>query len=531
MSERFAWGHKRVAMNKLKVSTRLTILVSVLLLLLVSIGGLGLYGLEKSNDAQRTMFEDRTVPAGQLGEIKSLLLRNRLAIAIAIVTPTPDVLKERADQVDSNIAAITKIWNAYAATQMTVQEARLGKAFAEHRAAFVQEGLLPAVAAMRVNDMSQVRILTEQKIRSLFAPLDKDIDALVTLQVDEAKSDFDESTSSNRVIRNVAVCAIVVGALFAAIFGFSLVRSIRRELGAEPVDASNLARTVAVGDLSLPIDIRDGDTNSLMVQLKAMQSSLAMVVYNVRQNAESVATAAAQIAQGNNDLSSRTEQQAAALEQTAASMEQLSAAVTQNADHAKQANQLANDASQVAAKGGEVVGRAVETMKEINSSSKRIADIIGVIDGIAFQTNILALNAAVEAARAGEQGRGFAVVASEVRSLAGRSAEAAREIKSLITSSVERVEHGTALVDQAGATMNQVVHSIKRVTDIMGEISIASSQQSDGVLQVGEAVSQMDQATQQNAALVEQSAAAAESLKVQAQQLVRAVAVFKLAPA
>jgi methyl-accepting chemotaxis protein len=240
----------------------------------------------------------------------------------------------------------------------------------------------------------------------------------------------------------------------------------------------------------------------------------------------SVATASAQIAQGNNDLSARTEQQASALEQTAASMEELSSTVRQNADNARQGNQLAQNASTVAVRGGEVVGQVVDTMKGINDASRKIADIIGVIDGIAFQTNILALNAAVEAARAGEQGRGFAVVASEVRSLAGRSAEAAKEIKGLISDSVQRVEQGTVLVDQAGTTMAEVVAAIRRVTDIMGEISAASTEQSQGVAQVGEAVTQMDQATQQNAALVEESAAAAESLKAQAQQLVQAVAVL-----
>jgi methyl-accepting chemotaxis protein len=265
-----------------------------------------------------------------------------------------------------------------------------------------------------------------------------------------------------------------------------------------------------------------------MQALKAMQEKLAMVVGNVRRNSESVATASAQIAQGNNDLSSRTEQQASALEETAASMEQLSSTVGQNADNARQANQLAMRATTVAVTGGEVVGRVVGTMKEINDSSKKIADIINVIDGIAFQTNILALNAAVEAARAGEQGRGFAVVATEVRNLAGRSAHAAKEIKRMITASVERVEQGTALVDRAGVTMIEIVTSIKRVTDLMGEISSASAEQSAGVAQVSEAVGQMDHVTQQNAALVEQSAAAAESLNVQARQLVQAVAVFKL---
>jgi methyl-accepting chemotaxis protein len=251
-------------------------------------------------------------------------------------------------------------------------------------------------------------------------------------------------------------------------------------------------------------------------------------VNDVRQNADSVATASSQISQGNTDLSSRTEEQASALQQTSASMKQLAATVRQNADNAEQGNGMARDASDVAARAGGVVGQVVETMKGINESSRRIADIIGVIDGIAFQTNILALNAAVEAARAGDQGRGFAVVASEVRSLAQRSADAAREIKGLITASVERVEHGSQLVDQAGTTMEEVVQAIRRVTDLMGGISAASREQSQGVAQIGEAVHQMDQATQQNAALVEESAAAAASLQTQAQQLVGAVAVFRL---
>jgi methyl-accepting chemotaxis protein len=251
-------------------------------------------------------------------------------------------------------------------------------------------------------------------------------------------------------------------------------------------------------------------------------------VSNVRIGSEGVATASAEIAQGNNDLSARTEQQASSLEETAASMEELSATVKQNADSARQANQLAAQASTVAVQGGDVVGQVVETMKGINDSSRKISDIISVIDGIAFQTNILALNAAVEAARAGEQGRGFAVVASEVRSLAGRSAEAAKEIKNLINASVERVEQGTVLVDKAGVTMAEVVSAIRRVTDLMGEISAASNEQSAGVSQVGEAVISMDQVTQQNAALVEEMAAAASSLKSQANDLVQIVAVFDL---
>ena len=309
---------------------------------------------------------------------------------------------------------------------------------------------------------------------------------------------------------------------------FLMTRLVLKPLGGEPLEAARIATDVAEGNLTRRIELQPGDNRSVMYQLKSMQQSLAALVSNVRSGSEGVATASAEIASGNHDLSARTEQQASSLQETASSMDALGTTVNQNADSARQANQLAMSASAVAIKGGEVVNEVVLTMKGINDSSRKISDIIQVIDGIAFQTNILALNAAVEAARAGEQGRGFAVVASEVRSLAGRSAEAAKEIKPLIGASVERVEVGSALVDQAGATMTEVVSAIRRVTDIMGEISAASSEQSAGVAQVGQAVSQMDQATQQNAALVEEMAAAASSLKTQADELVQVVSVFKL---
>jgi len=315
---------------------------------------------------------------------------------------------------------------------------------------------------------------------------------------------------------------------FAIGAGVLVTRSILR-----PIDqAIALTDSVAAGDLTSKLEVSGKDEISHLLQaLGGMSQKLEFIVGRVRSSSDSIATGSAQIASGNRDLSQRTEEQASALEKTAASMEQLGATVKQNADNARQANQLALTAATVARQGGEVVGDVVTTMKAINDSSKRIADIVGVIDGIAFQTNILALNAAVEAARAGEQGRGFAVVASEVRSLAQRSAGAAREIKALIATSVERVDQGSVLVDRAGSTMTEVVGAIQRVTDIMGEISSASNEQSAGITQIGEAVTQMDQVTQQNAALVEQSAAAAESLKQQAEQMVEAVAVFKLSPA
>ncbi|MBL8304477.1 MAG: CHASE3 domain-containing protein [Ideonella sp.] len=330
------------------------------------------------------------------------------------------------------------------------------------------------------------------------------------------------TTKYTLILGGIGLCLLTAG------LGAALARNILGQLGGEPRLAVDVADRVARGDLSVAVTLKEGDTGSLMANLARMQSSLSQVVAQVRQNSDSVATASAQIAQGNQDLSSRTEQQASALQQTAATMEELGTTVRHNADSAKQANQLAIGASSVAAQGGEVVGRVVTTMQGISDSSRKIGDIIGVIDGIAFQTNILALNAAVEAARAGEQGRGFAVVAAEVRTLAQRSAEAAKEIKALIGRSVEQVEQGTVLVDQAGKTMGEIVGSIQRVSDIVAEITSASAEQSSGISQVGDAVSQMDQATQQNAALVEESAAAAESLKGQAGHLVQAVSVFKL---
>jgi len=330
------------------------------------------------------------------------------------------------------------------------------------------------------------------------------------------------STNNILVFGGLLLCAVTV------FLGTWLTRSIFRQLGAEPSVAAALVTATAQGDLSIPIILRNGDTSSLLAQLSVMQLSLSQTVSAVRENADGVATASAQIAQGNQDLSGRTEQQASALEETAASMEELSSTVKQNADNARQASQLAVNASSVASEGGAVVQQFVQTMNGINDSSKKMAEIIGVIDGIAFQTNILALNAAVEAARAGEQGRGFAVVASEVRSLAQRSAGAAKEIKGLIDASMSQVRQGTELVAKAGHTMSEVVTAIRQVTDIIGEVSAASSEQSLGVSQVGEAVTQMDQVTQQNAALVEESAAAASSLSAQASKLQQSVATFRL---
>ena len=403
-----------------------------------------------------------------------------------------------------SFAKLTKGWKAYEDAQKKV--VALGRDKKQADAADISDGL----ASMAFDETVSA------------------LDALNEFNFEGAQQAAEHVDKVYASVRTIVTAMLAATLLIGTLLPWLITRRLIGQLGGEPRVAAEVARSVAEGDLSTTIHVKPGDHDSLMARLATMQRGLAQAVSAVRQGSENVAISSAQIAQGNQDLSSRTEHQASALQQTAATMDELGSTVRNNADNAKQANQLAAGASSVAVEGGEVVGQVVSTMKDINDSSRKIADIITVIDGIAFQTNILALNAAVEAARAGEQGRGFAVVAGEVRSLAQRSAEAAKEIKALIGASVERVERGTVLVDRAGQTMQQIVDSIRRVSDIVGEISSASVEQSSGVQQVGQAVSEMDQATQQNAALVEQSAAAAESLKQQAQHLVQSVAVFKL---
>ncbi len=410
----------------------------------------------------------------------------------------------------------SKAQKAVEALMSSTEEKALFAAVGEARKTYISHR--DAVSALKKEGKSDdANQLLEQK----FSPAGKAyldaLDALMNAQRREIDQQAQAIADNNTQGRNLLVALGVFGVLLGVSSAWWLAGSIIRPLSS----ANAAARQVATGDLTTPIDARGTDeVAQLLGSLQSMQAHLVEVVSSVRQGADGLSLASAEIAQGNHDLSARTENQASALEQTAASMEELNSTVQQNADNARQANQLAMQASTVAVQGGEVVGQVVQTMKGINESSRKIADIIGVIDGIAFQTNILALNAAVEAARAGEQGRGFAVVASEVRSLAGRLADAAKEIKTLIHASGERVAQGTALVDQAGNTMAEVVGSIRRVTDIVGKISAASSEQSSGMAQIGKAINQIDQVTQQNAALVEQMAAAASSLQHQAADLV-----------
>jgi methyl-accepting chemotaxis protein-1 (serine sensor receptor) len=510
--------------KNISIKSRLIFVIGFLAMQLIVGALIGVLSLGFANDSMKSMYDDRLVSMGQLDSVVRLLSLNQLELTKA-VSGDPAKVNQRLNDVEANIQTVTKIWDQYMATYLTPDEKRLADQFAQDRKKFVAEGLKPVIAALRAQDVQLATETVHGPMAQLFIPVQAGINALIELQLDVGKREFEQSQRTYHLVRASCIAGVLFGLVLAAMVGIWLVRAISRPLEA----AVAIAGGIAAGDLTQRIEVRSTDeTGRLMQALKDMNDSLVGIVGQVRSGTDTIATASGQIAAGNLDLSSRTEQQASSLEETASSMEELTSTVRQNADNARQANSLAACASEVAMKGGAAMAQVVETMASINDSSQKIVDIIGVIDAIAFQTNILALNAAVEAARAGEQGRGFAVVASEVRNLAQRSAGAAKEIKTLIGDSVDKVSIGRKLVFEAGSTMDEVVASVRRVTDIMGEISSASIEQSAGIEQVNQAIAQMDQVTQQNAALVEEAAAAAESLQDQAGHLSQVVGVFQL---
>jgi methyl-accepting chemotaxis protein len=510
--------------KNLSIKTRLLGLVAFLLALLIFSSFSTVYRMRLSNDVLASVYNDRVVPLKQLKEVADGYFIGMVDTA----HKTRDGLMKPADGLKALADARTSIdknWKAYLATELVDEEKKL--------VAVTEPAMKVAdAAAQRVhdllskNDIEGLRTFTSKEMYPAVDPLADDLNKLIAVQLSVAEKVYQQAQAEYELVfwRNLLISGTVV--LLAAFLAWKLVHSVTQSLAR----AVKVAETVASGDLSSRIEVTSRDeTGQLMAALKRMNEGLVSLVGQVRNSADSIATGSSQIAVGNADLSQRTEEQASNLQQTAASMEEITSTVQQSADTARQATQLATSASAVASQGGKVVGEVITTMEDISASSKKIADIISVIDGIAFQTNILALNAAVEAARAGEQGRGFAVVAGEVRTLAQRSAQAAKEIKSLIGESVEKVENGSRLVTEAGQTMGDIVSQVKRVTDLIGEISSASLEQSAGIGQIGDAVQQLDQVTQQNAALVEESAAAAESLKHQAAALNQTVAIFKLA--
>jgi methyl-accepting chemotaxis protein len=510
-------------LKTLTIKSRLILTIAGMSLLLIGSGVVGMASLHSTNESLKSIYENRLIPTKQLGMVVRLIDRNRMAIAESM-NGDPAIVSQRMDEVEKRFEEVNRLWDDFTSAPLTTQEKELAERALTSRKKFVEDGVNPTIAALRAINVHQAMELLQGPMRELYLAAEKDIDVLIKLQDTQAQRDYNDAQGRYALIRNVSVTATVFGVLLGILMGAWLIRAI---LG--PLEKSvRLARSVATGDLTQKIDVSSNDeTGQMMQALKEMHASLVITVEKVRAGTHAIGLASREIAMGNADLSSRTESQASSLEETASSMEELTSTVKQNADNARQANQLVVSASDVAIRGGNVVGQVVETMGSIKTSSRKIVDIIGVIDGIAFQTNILALNAAVEAARAGEQGRGFAVVAAEVRNLAQRSAGAAKEIKSLIADSVERVDLGSKLVDEAGKTMDEIVNSVKHVADIMSEIMAASQEQSAGIEEVNKAIVQIDEMTQQNAALVEQAAAAAESMQNQAAALAEAVAVFR----
>ena len=517
-------------LNRMKVGTRLLAAFCCVALLGAIVAGIGIFNMGKIDTMAARMYSNELLGLSYIKEANIALIKVGRARSNYLLATTAE---ERATR-QADIGKFLELNKTYLAKAeplfVTPAAQELFTRFAAVEAEYIatmQQALALAAGeplAQRSANLTQLLDKTRQHADELDSVLDK-----LSLQKEERARAAAEQASSVYQTSRTFMLALVLGSVAAGLaLGALITRGLTRQLGGEPAYAVKIAGAIAEGDLTVEIRTASHDDASLLFAMQAMRDKLVAIVSQVRSGTDTIHTASSEIAQGNLDLSSRTEEQASSLEETASSMEQLTSAVRQNADNARQANALAGAASDVAGKGGTAVGQVVQTMESINASSRKIVDIISVIDGIAFQTNILALNAAVEAARAGEEGRGFAVVAAEVRNLAQRSASAAKEIKTLIGDSVEQVEVGARLVRDAGHTMDEVVTSVRQVADIMQEITAASAEQSAGIEQVNQAVLQMDQVTQQNAALVEEAAAAAESLQDQAQTLTELVGVFRL---
>ncbi|WP_296657240.1 methyl-accepting chemotaxis protein [Paraburkholderia sp.] len=513
------------SLNSVRIGARLGAGFGILLVLLCAVGGFAAFEASRINASTVDIADNWLVGVRSLAQARMAGNAVRHSTLGSVLESQADKKAAQRTAHDEALKQFDAAMNAYEKTVSGGEEGQLTQqiksAWNDYLALDKQ-----VLDQSEANNDAAARSLAVGASENAFQAVTDAFKADIAFQKKGSDAARDDAASTYRISLEATVALIAIAVVFGIFMAVLITRSITNPLQT----AVTIAQTVANGDLTSRIEISGRDETSLLLRaLRTMNTNLANLIASVRNSSESIATGAAEIATGNTDLSSRTEEQAASLEETASSMEELTATVRQNTESAKQGNMLAANASEVAVRGGDIVGRVVETMHEISDSSARVAEIIGTIEGIAFQTNILALNAAVEAARAGEQGRGFAVVAGEVRTLAQRSAVAAKEIKELIHASVERVDAGTAQVDEAGRTITDVVSAVRRVTDLMGEISAASHEQHTGIEQVSQAVVQMDQVTQQNAALVEQASAAAQSLAEQAGGLRDAVSAFKVA--